>query len=100
MPVVRDLRPSAPKERCVQISQGAATVSQGAATKDPVTGGQRGLAVLLSVNVGMPKDVPWQGKTVYTAAWKEPVAGPRMVRRLNIDGRAAGRRPCMSSART
>jgi MOSC domain-containing protein YiiM/ferredoxin len=46
--------------------------------------------VLLSVNVGMPKDVPWQGKTVYTGAWKHPVAGPRMVRRLNIDGDGQG----------
>ena len=47
-------------------------------------------AALLSVNVGMPKDVPWQGKTVYTGIWKEPVAGPRMVRRLNIDGDGQG----------
>ena len=28
----------------------------------------------------------WQGKTVRTAIWKEPVAGPRMVRQINIDG--------------
>ena len=41
---------------------------------------------LLSVNVGGPRDVPWQGKTVRTAIWKEPVAGPRTVRRINIDG--------------
>jgi ferredoxin-NADP reductase/MOSC domain-containing protein YiiM len=46
--------------------------------------------VLLSVNVGMPKDVPWHGKTVYTGVWKEPVAGPQMVRRLNIDGDGQG----------
>jgi ferredoxin-NADP reductase/MOSC domain-containing protein YiiM/ferredoxin len=46
--------------------------------------------VLLSVNVGMPKDVSWHGKTVYTGVWKEPVAGPRMVRRLNIDGDGQG----------
>jgi ferredoxin-NADP reductase/MOSC domain-containing protein YiiM/ferredoxin len=46
--------------------------------------------VLLSVNVGMPKDVPWQGKTVYTGIWKDPVSGPRMVRRLNIDGDGQG----------
>jgi ferredoxin-NADP reductase/MOSC domain-containing protein YiiM len=46
--------------------------------------------VLLSVNVGMPKDVPWHGNTVYTGVWKEPVAGPRMVRRLNIDGDGQG----------
>jgi ferredoxin-NADP reductase/MOSC domain-containing protein YiiM len=43
-------------------------------------------ARLLSVNVGRPREVTWQGKTVRTAIWKEPVAGPRTVRRLNIDG--------------
>src|SRR6516165_3620629 len=41
---------------------------------------------LLSVNVGLPKDVTWHGRTVRTAVWKKPVAGPRIVRRLNIDG--------------
>jgi ferredoxin-NADP reductase/MOSC domain-containing protein YiiM len=46
--------------------------------------------VLVSVNVGMPKDVPWQGKTVHTGVWKYPAAGPRMVRRLNIDGDGQG----------
>jgi ferredoxin-NADP reductase/MOSC domain-containing protein YiiM len=56
-----------------------------------VSGGAAAPA-LLSVNVGMPKDVPWQGKTVYTGIWKEPVSGPRMVRRLNIDGDGQGDR--------
>jgi ferredoxin-NADP reductase/MOSC domain-containing protein YiiM/ferredoxin len=46
--------------------------------------------VLVSVNVGMPKDVPWQGKTVHTGAWKRPVSGRRMVRQLNIDGDGQG----------
>jgi ferredoxin-NADP reductase/MOSC domain-containing protein YiiM len=46
--------------------------------------------VLVSVNVGMPKDVPWQGKTVHTGVWKYPAAGPQMVRRLNIDGDGQG----------
>jgi ferredoxin-NADP reductase/MOSC domain-containing protein YiiM/ferredoxin len=41
---------------------------------------------LLSVNVGVPREIEWEGKTVRTAIWKEPVAGPRMVRRINIDG--------------
>ncbi|WP_225823830.1 MOSC and FAD-binding oxidoreductase domain-containing protein [Streptomyces naphthomycinicus] len=48
------------------------------------------MATLLSVNVGMPKDVSWQGRTVHTGAWKSPVAGPRMVRRLNVDGDGQG----------
>src|SRR5271155_3873449 len=41
---------------------------------------------LLSVNVGLPHDVTWKGKTVRTAVWKSPVNERRMVRRLNIDG--------------
>lgn len=41
---------------------------------------------LVSVNVGGPRDVAWEGRTVRTAIWKEPVEGPRMVRRLNVDG--------------
>ena len=47
---------------------------------------------LLSVNVGLPKNVPWQGKTVFTGVFKEPVAGPRRVGRLNIDGDGQGDR--------
>jgi ferredoxin-NADP reductase/MOSC domain-containing protein YiiM len=45
---------------------------------------------LVSVNVGMPKDVQWQNKTVHTGIWKEPVEGPVMVRRLNVDGDGQG----------
>lgn len=45
---------------------------------------------LVSVNVGMPKDVAWRDKTVYTGIWKNPVEGPVMVRRLNIDGDGQG----------
>ncbi len=48
------------------------------------------MPVLVSVNVGMPRDVPWQGKTVHTGSWKYPVSGPRMVRHLNIDGDGQG----------
>jgi ferredoxin-NADP reductase/MOSC domain-containing protein YiiM len=47
-------------------------------------------ARLVSVNVGMPKDVSWRGKTVHTGIWKSPVDGPVMVRRLNIDGDGQG----------
>jgi ferredoxin-NADP reductase/MOSC domain-containing protein YiiM/ferredoxin len=45
---------------------------------------------LLSVNVGLPKDVAWRGKTVFTGVFKEPVTGPRRVGRLNIDGDGQG----------
>ena len=43
---------------------------------------------LLSVNVGLPRDVTWNGKTVRTAVWKTSVTGRRMVRQLDIDGDA------------
>jgi ferredoxin-NADP reductase/MOSC domain-containing protein YiiM len=45
---------------------------------------------LLAVNVGMPKDVPWQGRTVFTGVFKDPVTGPRRVRKLNVDGDGQG----------
>src|SRR6266478_8855698 len=48
------------------------------------------MARLLSVNVGLPRDIAWHGKTVHTAIWKDPVQGRRMVRRLNIDGDGQG----------
>jgi ferredoxin-NADP reductase/MOSC domain-containing protein YiiM len=50
-----------------------------------MTGGR-----LLSVNVGLPQDVAWHGRTVHTGIWKRPVDGPRQVRRLNIDGDGQG----------
>ncbi|OLB30223.1 MAG: sulfurase [Acidobacteria bacterium] len=46
------------------------------------------MPTLLSVNVGLPRDVTWNGKTVRTAVWKSPVTGRRMVRKLDIDGDA------------
>jgi len=48
------------------------------------------VGTLLAVNVGMPKDVSWQGKTVFTAVFKDAVTRPRRVRRLNIDGDGQG----------
>jgi ferredoxin-NADP reductase/MOSC domain-containing protein YiiM len=47
-------------------------------------------ARLVSVNVGMPADVEWRGKTVHTGIYKTPVPGSVMVRRLNIDGDGQG----------
>jgi ferredoxin-NADP reductase/MOSC domain-containing protein YiiM/ferredoxin len=43
---------------------------------------------LLSVNVGLPRDVTWNGKTVRTSVWKSPITGRPMVRKLDIDGDA------------
>src|SRR6201994_1940082 len=45
---------------------------------------------LLSVNVGMPKHVPWQRKTVFTGVFKDPVSGPRRVGKLNVEGDGQG----------
>ncbi|HTU75666.1 MAG TPA: MOSC and FAD-binding oxidoreductase domain-containing protein [Trebonia sp.] len=61
-----------------------------AGQQGPLAAGAVGQGKLLSVNVGMPKDVSWQGRTVRTGAWKHPVDGPVMVRRLNIDGDGQG----------
>ncbi len=48
------------------------------------------MARLLSVNVGLPRDIEWRGRTVHTGIWKEPVAGRCRVRRLNLDGDGQG----------
>jgi ferredoxin-NADP reductase/MOSC domain-containing protein YiiM/ferredoxin len=48
------------------------------------------VGTLMSVNVGMPKDVPWQGKTVFTGVFKDPVRGPRRVGKLNVEGDGQG----------
>jgi ferredoxin-NADP reductase/MOSC domain-containing protein YiiM/ferredoxin len=45
---------------------------------------------LVSVNVGLPKDVPWHGKTIFTGVFKEPVSGPRRVAKLNVEGDGQG----------
>ncbi|HLM87684.1 MAG TPA: MOSC domain-containing protein, partial [Streptosporangiaceae bacterium] len=45
---------------------------------------------LVSVNVGLPQDVSWHGRTVRTAVWKRPVGGPCLARRLNLDGDGQG----------
>ena len=47
---------------------------------------------LLSVNVGLPRDVDWNGRTVHTAIWKSAVPGRCAVRRLNLDGDGQGDR--------
>jgi ferredoxin-NADP reductase/MOSC domain-containing protein YiiM/ferredoxin len=48
------------------------------------------VGTLLSVNVGLPKDVSWQGRTVFTGVFKDPVPGSRRVGRLNVDGDGQG----------
>ena len=41
---------------------------------------------LISVNVGLPREVPWNGHTAATAIFKAPVDHPVQLRRLNLDG--------------
>jgi MOSC domain-containing protein YiiM len=41
---------------------------------------------LISVNVGLPRDVNWQGKVVQTSIWKDPVAQRTYVSKLNVEG--------------
>src|SRR3954468_22829366 len=48
------------------------------------------MARLLSVNVGLPRDIAWKGRTVHTAIWKDPVRGRCRVGRLNLDGDGQG----------
>ena len=48
------------------------------------------MARLLSVNVGLPRDIEWRGRIVHTAIWKDPVQGRCRVARLNLDGDGQG----------
>ena len=45
---------------------------------------------LISLNVGLPRDVAWRGKIVHTGIWKQPVAERRRVTRLNVEGDGQG----------
>jgi MOSC domain-containing protein YiiM len=48
------------------------------------------VAELLSVNVGMPRDISWNGVTVHTGAWKYLARGARMVHRHGVEGDGQG----------
>jgi len=48
------------------------------------------MARLISVNVGLPRDIAWKGRTVHTGIWKTPRAGRCRVGRLNLDGDGQG----------
>jgi ferredoxin-NADP reductase/MOSC domain-containing protein YiiM len=50
------------------------------------------MARLLSVNAGLPRDIAWKGRTVYTGIWKDPVPGRCRVGRLNLEGDGQGDR--------
>ena len=50
------------------------------------------MARLVSVNVGLPRDIQWNGRTVHTGIWKEPVKGRCRVGPLNLEGDGQGDR--------
>ena len=41
---------------------------------------------LVSVSVGLPREVLWHGRSVTTGIFKEPVAGRVALRKMNLDG--------------
>lgn len=41
---------------------------------------------IVSLNVGLPREVIWHGHVVETGIFKEPIAGRVMLRKLNLDG--------------
>ena len=47
---------------------------------------QHSLLRVVSVNVGLPREVSWKGRIVSTGIFKEPVAGRVMAHRLNLEG--------------
>jgi MOSC domain-containing protein YiiM len=55
-----------------------------------MSNGQVSTSRLVSVNVGMPRDVEWEGRLVHTGIWKDAVPDRWMARRLNIDGDGQG----------
>jgi ferredoxin-NADP reductase/MOSC domain-containing protein YiiM len=48
------------------------------------------MARLLSVNVGLPRDIEWKGRIVHTGIWKDPLPGRCRVGRLNLEGDGQG----------
>jgi ferredoxin-NADP reductase/MOSC domain-containing protein YiiM len=48
------------------------------------------MARLLSVNVGLPRDIDWKGRTVHTGIWKNSVPGRCRAGRLNLEGDGQG----------
>ena len=49
------------------------------------------MARLLSVNVGLPRDIEWRGRTVHTGIWKDPVRGRCRARPVESGGRRSRR---------
>ena len=45
---------------------------------------------MVSINVGLPRDIEWRGQKVHTAIWKQPVSGRIAARRLNLESDGQG----------
>ena len=58
------------------------------------------MARLLSLNVGLARDITWQGKRVHATIWRAPVHGRPILRRLNIDSDANQQRRQAFQARS
>ena len=43
-------------------------------------------AVIVSVNVGLPRSVKWRGRSVTSAIWKDPIDGPVSLAGVNLAG--------------
>src|SRR3989475_3585372 len=56
----------------------------------PLHARRSGAMRVVSVNVSLPKRVPYKGRTVSTAIFKEPVAGRIPVRSVGLRGDAVG----------
>ena len=41
---------------------------------------------LISLNVGLPREIVWKGNSISTGIFKQPITGQVMVRTLNVDG--------------
>jgi MOSC domain-containing protein YiiM len=58
----------------------------GSAIGREVAGETAGDMKLVSINVGLPREIDWEGKTVRTSIFKAPIPGRVRVTRLNITG--------------
>ena len=90
MTPTRRVRPIELRPDRVVIPATAIAPEQQPKRAEPTPPPAQPVGTLLSVNVGLPKDVDWQGRTVYTGVFKDPVPGSRRVGRLNVEGDGQG----------
>jgi ferredoxin-NADP reductase/MOSC domain-containing protein YiiM/ferredoxin len=76
-------------EAALGYRNSVSTGSKSQPAEAPPAGAVR-VGKLVSVNVGLPKEVAWQGRTVFTGVFKDPIPGRRRVYKLNLDGDGQG----------